>query len=141
MTTTAPLDAGTDTATYLTMPVDADEGFPQSFLVAIGAGTYRLELYVDVPEAELPGWPADPQLPIDVGDDPGGSGARGLLVGSVIRQDPGGDTVLLRRRLLPGIVYTLQDLRLYVDEATVALGNLNAAGPFGSRLTIKVAPR
>jgi hypothetical protein len=64
-----------------------------------------------------------------------------MLVGAVVRQGKEGDVPLMRRRLLPGIVHTLGDLRLFVVEARIALGNLNTAGPFGSVVTVKVIPR
>lgn len=141
MSSTAALDAGADTSSALTLPVDADEGFPQSFLFALGSDTYRAELYVNVAEAMLPRWPANPHTLIDVVGDQPEIPAKGLLVAAVIRQGDGGDVPLLRRRLLPGVVHTLGDLRLFVVELRIALGNLNAAGSFGSVVTVKVGPR
>jgi hypothetical protein len=121
------------------LPVDADEGFPQSFLLAMLGNVYRFELYVNVAEEQLPTYPAaaDPRTALDlIGDR---RGPRGLLVLAVVRQDPGGETSLIRRRVLPGQVYAARELRLRFAEITVAIGNLNGVGEFGSRIRAEVA--
>ncbi|WP_026531485.1 hypothetical protein [Arthrobacter sp. H41] len=141
MSRSAPLDAGVETSSYLTLPVIADEGFPQSFLFALGPHTYRTELYVNVAEAILPRWPADPHTPIDVVGDRPEVPVKGMLVVAVLCQSDAGDVPLMRRRILPGIVHTVGDLRLFMVEARIALGNLNAAGSFGSIVTVKVRPQ
>jgi hypothetical protein len=71
---------------------------------------------------------------------PAGS-LRGMLVGTITRQDSSGDVVLLRRRLLPGLQYTARELLLTVEEMSLAMGNLNGVGNFGSVLTARVALR
>jgi hypothetical protein len=64
-----------------------------------------------------------------------------MLVGTITRQDSSGDVVLLRRRLLPGLQYTARELLLTVEEMSLAMGNLNGVGNFGSVLTARVALR
>ena len=103
-------DAADRTASLPPLPVDPDEGFPQSFLLALDERTYRVELYVNVaPSSCLPARPATR----DVIDLVGATGDRPAAV----RRDcwsarsPGrtadGDVgPLLRRRLLPGLLYT-----------------------------------
>jgi hypothetical protein len=124
----------------LGLPVDPDEGFPQSFLLALAGATYRFDLYVDVPEHELPEHP-DPRDPLDLvgaADSP----AQGILVGAVVRQNTDGtSTTLIRRRLLPGLLYRAQELLVAVDEVRIARGNLNGAGTWGSVLTARVGLR
>jgi hypothetical protein len=122
------------------LPVNPDEGFPQSFLLALAGRTYQVELYVDVPEHLLPR-EAGQRDSVDVVGS--GSGpAVGLLVAAVSRQEADGTLVpLLRRRLLPGLVYTARELVLVIDEVYVAAGNLNGAGPFGSVLVARVGVR
>ena len=99
------------TAGLLGLPVDPDEGFPQSFLLAMGGASYRFELYVDVPEHVLTADP-DPRDPLDLvgaADSP----AQGMLIGTVARQNTDGSaTTLLRRRLLPGLLYPAGELLL-----------------------------
>lgn len=128
------------TADLRTLPVQADDGFPQSFLLAVADRTYRVELYVDVPE-HLLDRDADPRDPLDLV----GSATRpaqGLLVGTLVRHSVDGTPVqLMRRRLLPGLLYTAGELRLVVDEIRVARGNLNGAGAFGSVLRARAGVR
>lgn len=138
---TAPtLATATTTAGLRALPVDPADGFPQSFLLGAGDRTYRVELYVDVPEHVLDAG-ADPRTPIDLV----GSATRpaqGMLVGVVVRQAADGTPVqLLRRRLLPGLVYSTQELVLVVDELRVAIGNLNGVGSFGSVLRARAGVR
>ena len=122
------------------LPVNPDEGFPQSFLVALAGRTYRVELYVDVPEHLLPREPGQRES-VDVVGGAAGP-AIGLLVATIARQEPDGTLVsLLRRRLLPGLLYSARELLLVVDEVRVAAGNLNGAGPFGSVLRARVGAR
>jgi hypothetical protein len=120
--------------------VDPDDGFPQSFLLGIDDRTYRVELYVDVPE-HLLDRRSDPRTLLDlVGSAT--TPAQGMLVGTLVRQSPDGTPVqLLRRRLLPGLLYTAGELLLVVDEMRIAVGNLNGAGSFGSVLRARAGAR
>lgn len=127
------------------LPVNADEGFPQSFLLALGERTYSVELYVNTPEHLLPSQPSPRQV-INVGGGVTKAGSAqnvaGLLVASIARQQADSVLVpLLRRRLLPGLVYTARELVLVVDELRVAAGNLNGAGRFGSVVRVRVGAR
>lgn len=137
---TPTLATTTGTSGLRSLPVDPADGFPQSFLLALGDTTYRFDLYVDVPE-HLLDRDADPRTPLDlVGSAT--QQAQGMLVGIVVRQSADGTPVqLLRRRLLPGLLYAAGEVLLVVDEVRIALGNLNAAGSFGSVLTARVGLR
>lgn len=133
------------TASLRRLPVDADEGFPQSFLLALAELTYRVELYVDVPEHLLPPRPA-PRDVIDVVGAAPSAGqphdAAALLVAAIARQQADGVVVpLLRRRLLPGLTHTAGELVLVVDDVRIAAGNLNGAGQFGSVVEARVGVR
>ncbi len=140
MATARPVAAERDLASFRSLPVEADEGFPQSFLLGMAGRTYRFEFHVNVAEQELPRYPADLRAPIDlVGDGPPSAAPRGLLVAAIHRLDPDAEATILRRRLLPGLVYRAGDLRLVVDTARIAIGNLNGAGGFGSVLEARVA--
>ncbi len=139
MTAPVPATAAT-TAGLRSLPVEPADGFPQSFLLGVDDRTYRIELYVDVPEHALdPG--ADPRTPLDLvgsAERP----AQGMLVGVVVRESADGSPVqLLRRRLLPGLVYVAAELVVVVDELRVAVGNLNGAGSFGSVLRARAGVR
>lgn len=133
------------TAGLRRLPVDADEGFPQSFLLALEELTYRVELYVDVPEHLLPPRPAPRDVIDVVGAAPSAGEPRdatGLLVAAIARQQTDGVLVpLLRRRLLPGLMHTASELVLIVDDVRIAAGNLNGAGQFGSVVEARVGVR
>jgi hypothetical protein len=130
------------------LPVDPDEGFPQMFLLAFAGATYGITWYVDIAEQQLPAARvADPSTLIDLAGDGAGGGPgtgspagppRGILVLAVDRRDLGTVTPLLRRRVIPGLTYRAGQLLLVVDQAGIALGNLNGAGSYGSVLSVRV---
>jgi hypothetical protein len=127
---------------FTRLPVDPDEGFPQSFLLGLGGRTYGFSWYVNVPEVTLLGdrRPHDPRVRLDlVGDPTEPDGPAGILVLIVDRRDPDGVVPLLRRRVLPGLVYDARDLWVRVDTIGIAVGNLNGAGSYGSVLDVQVA--
>ncbi|WP_460809815.1 hypothetical protein [Microlunatus endophyticus] len=47
---------------------------------------------------------------------------------------------MLRRRVIPGLSYAAGQLLLVVRTATIALGNLNGTGSYGSVLDVGVGP-
>lgn len=131
---------------FAQLPVNPDEGFPQAFLFGFGGATYGITWYVDVAESELPAARlADPTMIIDIiGDQAAGGGRtktavpQGILVLGIDRRDAQGVTPLLRRRVIPGLTYTAGQLLLAVRAASVALGNLNGTGNYGSVLDVGV---
>lgn len=128
------------------LPVDPDEGFPQAFLFAFGGLTYGITWYVNVAESQLPpAQMADPTVIIDIVGDRASTGGQtktpapqGILVLTIDRRDADGVTLLLRRRMIPGLTCTAGQLLLVVRSASVALGNLNGTGSFGSVLDVGV---
>ena len=127
---------------FTRLPVDPDEGFPQSFLLGIGGRTYGFSWYVNVPETELIGdrRPSDPRTWLDlVGDPTEPDGPAGILVLVVDRRDPDRVVPLLRRRVLPGLTYDARDLWVRIETIGIAIGNLNGAGAYGSVLDVQVA--
>jgi hypothetical protein len=140
MVTAAPIDV-LEPVALRRLPVNGDEGFPQAFLLGLGERTYRIELYVNVAEAELPRRGLDPRTMIDVSGGGDTGNPRGSLIGAVVRQDPAGEVVLLRRRLLPGLGYQAVEVELVLDTAVIAVGNLNGAGAYGSVIDARVGRR
>jgi hypothetical protein len=127
---------------YVNLPADADDGFPQAFLLAMNAVTYRFEFHVNIAEEQLrAAQPITAHTLVDVlgGGSAAESAPTGILVMAVTRQAASGDVPLLRRRVLPGLVYDAGDLLLTFSTVAVAAGNLNGAGSFGSLLTAGVA--
>lgn len=131
----------TNTAGLRSLPVDPDEGFPQSFLLALGEHRYRFEFYVAIAEHALPN-AVDLRMTLDLVGGIAGHDAAGLLIGAVVRESADGTLLpLLRRRLLPGLVYEAHELVLCIDRVSIAVGNLNGLGSYGSILDARVGLR
>jgi len=116
---------------YLQVPVDADEGFPQTFRMAVGGGAYVVGLSVTVTDETLlaPGTPLALPLP----------GA--FLVATVTRDGPGTPAVVFRRKVVRRLEYGAAELALVFTDISIDPRNLNASGAFGSRVTAGVATR
>ncbi|HYQ62566.1 hypothetical protein [Actinophytocola sp.] len=117
--------------TFLRLPINAADGFPQAFRLAVAGRTYRFQLYANVAEELLDTATGPLELP-----------ARGaFLVLSVDREEPAGLTTILRRKLVPGITYQAAELALTFPTMLLDPRNLNGVGEFGSRVIGGVAPR
>ncbi|QES10180.1 hypothetical protein DEJ44_34200 [Streptomyces venezuelae] len=134
--------------TFYRLPVEPDAGLPQAFRCPVGGTTYDFALYAnfdsgedDPPEMlyDLTSWSRAPQ-PIDPEQQPV---PPGHLVLRVTAPGPDGPRVLLQRKLVPepDLVHEAGPLAVKLVEATVARGNLNGAGHYGSRIVIGVARR
>jgi hypothetical protein len=118
--------------TFLRLPINPDEGFPQAFRVTVSGRTYQFRLYANVSEdftAHAPDKPVD--LPRD--------GA--FLVLTVDREEPGGLVTILRRKLVPGVEYHAAELALTFTTIRVDRRNLNGVGSFSSDVVGGVASR
>jgi hypothetical protein len=117
---------------FLALPVNADEGFPQAFRLALAGRTYQFRLYANVAEELLD---ADPTGQLDLP-------VRGaFLVLSVDREEPGGLATILRRKLVPGVEYHAAELALTFPTMRLDPRNLNGVGAFGSQVAGGVALR
>ena len=120
---------------FLRLPVNPDEGFPQSFRLAFAGRSYVFGFQVNIAEEVLPdantpdGLNAAVSLPSD--------GA--FLVMTVVRESLAGGVTLLRRKVIPGMVYRAGELALVVRTIRIALGNLHGFGRYGSDLVAGVA--
>ena len=119
------------TYSYLQLPVNADEGFPQAFRMTLGRGSYVIALYINVAEEALAGVGRPLQLP-----QPGA-----FMVMVATREGPGQAQVIFQRKLVLGHEYGAAELAFVAKEITVDPRNLNAAGAFGSRVTVGVTAR
>jgi hypothetical protein len=115
---------------YLLLPINPDEGFPQSFRLDFGGRAYRLLLYVNVPDG------ADPP-PDDAYDLPA-PGA--FMVMRVTREGPT-PQVIFQRKLVLNLEYEAAELAFVFRKLRVARQNLNGVGAFGSNVRGGVAPR
>jgi hypothetical protein len=116
---------------YLQLPVNADEGFPQAFRMTLGRGSYTVALYVTVVDEELLHGGGPLRLPM-----PGA-----FMVMVVTREGPGQAQVVFQRKLVLEHEYEAAELAFVFQELTVDPRNLNAAGAFGTRVTAGVAAR
>ena len=112
---------------FLRLPVNADDGFPQSFSMRFGERDYRVtfELSVldDVARTEPLVLPS----------------ADAYLVMAVEREEP--RAVIFRGKLVPGHRFDAAELAFVFTDMVVDPRNLNSSGTFGSRLVGGVAAR
>lgn len=116
---------------YLRLPAVADDGFPQAFRMTVGRGSYVVGLSVAVLDDELPAVGLPLRLP-----RPGA-----FMVMVVTREGPGPAEVIFRRKLVLDLEYGAAELAFVARELVVDPRNLNAAGAFGSRVSVGVAAR
>jgi len=118
--------------TFYKLPINPDEGFPQSFQLNFQRQVYRFSLYANVL--------------VDVGDVPPEhlyhlpeEGA--YLVLQIARQSAAGLQVIFQRKLVQGLECPAAELVILFKEMTLSKRNLNGAGAFGSVITGGVAAR
>jgi hypothetical protein len=126
-------------STFLQLPVDADEGFPQSFRLALDGRAYVFGLLVSIAEEVLP--TSGPGGPFDLDAVLPLPGPAAYLVLTVAREDSGGSVTLLRRKVVPGHVLRAGELDVVVRTVRIARGNLHGAGRHGSEVVAGVAVR
>ncbi|MEV8630886.1 hypothetical protein AB0395_04445 [Streptosporangium sp. NPDC051023] len=120
-----------DLTRYLRLPVDADDGFPQAFRLALGAATYTITLTVTVVEEER----LRDGRPLVLPE------AGAFMVATVARESPGPAQVVLRRKLVPNLELEGGELSLVFLSMVVDPRNLGAAGSYGSEVKAGVATR
>jgi hypothetical protein len=116
---------------YLQLPVNADEGFPQTFRLTVGRGSYAVALALNVVDDALLAAGEPLRLPLP----------SAFMVMIVTREGPGPAQVVFRRKLVLEHEYGAAELAFVFKEITVHPRNLNATGAFGSRVTAGVAAR
>ena len=121
------------TLQYLTLPINADEGFPQAFRLALGARAYTFTLYVNLLDEE--GRPGDETV-YDLARDP-----RAFMVMVVRRETPAPNEQIFRRRLVVDHEYAAAELGFLFTTIAVDRRNLGGVGSFGSTVLGGVATR
>ncbi len=120
---------------YLQLPINADEGFPQAFRLAFNNRLYRLLFYVNAPEEEVLALPDDGFLDLPA------PGSHSFMVLSLAREGADGSRVIFQRKLVLNLDYAAAELALRFTRIHVAKGNLNGVGAFGSEVGGLVAAR
>lgn len=116
---------------FLPLPINADEGFPQAFLLAFLGATYVLAFYINIAEGIAPDADGFYDLPK----------TRGFMVLTVARQTVDGPVILVRRKLVKAQIVEAGELLLRFSTMKVAPLNLNGVGAYGSVVKGEVAPR
>ncbi|MFE5587288.1 hypothetical protein ACFQ87_39365, partial [Kitasatospora sp. NPDC056531] len=116
---------------YLRLPIEPAEGFPQAFRLQLGSGIYQFHLHANVTEDVLLASPGGALLDLPT--------AGAFLVLRVAREEPSGPRTILRRKLVPGVEYRAAELSLIFPTMRVARQNLNGVGEFGSQVVGGVA--
>jgi hypothetical protein len=117
--------------TYLQLPINIDEGYPQSFRLSFNGAIYQVVLYVNVLEGISPDKNGFYTLP--------SQGA--FMVMRVSREDISGARVIFQRKLVPNVEYEADDVAFVFRQMQVAKQNLNGAGSFGSQVIGGIATR
>ena len=119
---------------YAALPVDPDEGFPQSFRLSLGDRIYQVTLYVNVSERLLDATPPDAVLELPQEE--------AFMVLRVQREsDVAEPATILQRKVVPGLAYEAEEVALRFTEMRVARRNVNGVGPHGSSVKGGVALR
>lgn len=127
--------------TYMQLPINADEGFPQSFRLNFAGNAYRLSFYVNVVEKEFT-LPDDHIFQLPTADNStADNSVDAFMVMSVAREDADGLAVLFRRKLVLNLEYEAAELAFVFRTLQVAKGNLNGIGAFGSAVIGGIAER
>jgi hypothetical protein len=114
------------------LPIDNSAGFPQSFSSLFNGITFHFSLYVNIAAERLAG---DVDF-IELADHDA------YLVVHVEREDSVGSrrTVFLRK-VVPGLVYEIDQIALSFPVQRVARANLNGRGDAGSMVEGRIANR
>ncbi|WP_225731766.1 MULTISPECIES: hypothetical protein [unclassified Nocardia] len=116
---------------YLRIPIDADQGFPQAVRISFGRRSYVVSSRVNVTEESLL-----------LGHDPLRLPQRGaFLVVEVSAEEATGSRMLFRRKVVPNLEYQAEELALLFTDLRVHPLNLNSAGAHGSSVVGGIASR
>lgn len=111
--------------TYFQLPINPDEGFPQSFQLNFNNQVYQIMFYVNALETEEP-------RPDDYIYDLPEAGA--YMVMHAARQTPEGLQVIFQRKLVLNLEYEAAEVAFLFRTIRVAKQNLNGVGAFGSQV-------
>jgi hypothetical protein len=117
---------------YTPLPIDANQGFPQSFALVFEGRTYHFRLYVNISAALLDGLEGLLPLPSE----------EAYMVALVERESPGGGReTVLARKVVPELEYEAEEIAIFFPQQRIVRNNLNGQGDFGSRVIGGIATR
>lgn len=125
-----------DALAYLSLPVSADDGFPQSFLLDIDNKVYRLTFGLTYSDPALV---LSPQFASSFFNLP--DPVLGLYLTLTVEDEtlPPADRVLGVSRIVTGSPVAIGPLRFLFSRLRIAQGNLAGPGNLGSEVAGKVA--
>ncbi|UPJ53435.1 hypothetical protein IVB30_20225 [Bradyrhizobium sp. 200] len=115
---------------YLQLPINADQGFPQAFRLSFAGQVYIILLYVNVPEENR-----ESLLELPTSQD---AAQQAFMVMRVTRDSAPSGTIF-QRKLVPNLEYRAAELAFVFRQMRVARQNLNGIGSFGSAVVGGVA--
>ncbi len=120
---------------YFQLPINAEEGFPQSFRLSFKGNVYQIVLYVNILEdgSDVPDAGTDNMYTLPK------KGA--FMVMRVSREDASSATVIFQRKLVPNCEYEAQEVSFVFRQMRIARENLNGTGTFGSSVIGGIATR
>jgi hypothetical protein len=118
--------------TYYQLPINADEGFPQSFQLNFNNQSYQILLYVNVLEKEAP-YPEGHVFELPE--------VNAFLVMQVARVSSTGTQIIFKRKLVLDLEYTAGEVAFLFRIMRVAMKNINGVGSFGSQIVGGIAAR
>ncbi len=127
---------------FFQLPVIEDQGLPQAFSCDIGSRSYDFALYanLDVPASD------PPETVYDLSSAAAAvipASPPGFLVLRVVAAGLAGSQVIFLRKLVPEpqLVHYGGDLAIKLLKATIARGNLNGSGHYGTQIVMGAAQR
>lgn len=111
---------------FLALPINADDGFPQAFRLAFNSQVYQLLFYVNIQEEIVAAAPDSFVFDLPA---PGA-----FMVLRLSRESATAPLVIFQRKLVANLTYTTPELALRFSALRVAKQNLNGAGSFGSQV-------
>ena len=117
---------------YTPLPINGDNGFPQTFAIVFRGVTYRFRFYVNASPALISDVSAIFDLPVP-----------DMFLVARVDQDlaDGSSKLVFLRKIVPELVYASGQIALSFPVQRVAVRNLNGQGAHGSRVTGGIAPR
>jgi hypothetical protein len=118
--------------TYLPLPINAEQGFPQSFPLLFDGRTYHFNFYINAAAHVL----ARREQFIDVPTE------EAFLVLRLEREvaDAAREVIFLRK-LVPDLEYEAEELALFFTKQKIARDNLNGSGAHGTQVVGGIAQR
>lgn len=117
---------------FTPLPINEEQGFPQSFPLVFAGGTYHFKLYANVAARLLVDRPQFIDVPAE----------EAFLVLSVERELTDATRELVfRRKIVPELEYEAENIALLFREQRIARDNLNGSGAHGTHVVGGIARR